>query len=106
MEQESEEGSKEHMESDPDYESGENTTFPKIENTLGRTQEVTPSQEDTTPPPVVSDVLGSLAKKLHQLSAATGLSREVAISTKRPGLKDRKIKYHQDNVRPHTAQQI
>ncbi|UYV67882.1 hypothetical protein LAZ67_5002378 [Cordylochernes scorpioides] len=79
MEQEREEVSKEHMESDPDYESGENTTFPKIENTLGRTQEVATSQEDATPPPVVSDVLGSLARTLHQLSAATGLSRVVEL---------------------------
>ncbi|UYV78683.1 hypothetical protein LAZ67_16002377 [Cordylochernes scorpioides] len=48
MEQGREEDSKEHTESDPDYESGENTTFPKMENTLGRTQEVTPSQENAT----------------------------------------------------------
>ncbi|UYV75452.1 K02A2.6-like [Cordylochernes scorpioides] len=80
MEQEREEDSKEHMESDPDYESGKNTTFPKIENTLGRTQEVAPSQEDASPPPVASDVLGSLASTLHQLYAATGLSRDVELS--------------------------
>ncbi|UYV69465.1 hypothetical protein LAZ67_6003692 [Cordylochernes scorpioides] len=79
MEQGREEDSKEPMESDPDYESGENTTFPKKENTLGRTQEVAPSQQDATPPPVVSDVLGSLARTLHQLSAATGLSRDVEL---------------------------
>ncbi|UYV78673.1 hypothetical protein LAZ67_16002341 [Cordylochernes scorpioides] len=79
MEQEREEDSKEHMESDPDYESGKNTTFPKIENTLGRTQEVAPSQEDAPPPLVASDVLGSLARTLHQLSAATGLSRDVEL---------------------------
>ncbi|UYV64827.1 TIGD6 [Cordylochernes scorpioides] len=35
MEQGREEVSKEPMESNPDYESGENTTFPKMENTLG-----------------------------------------------------------------------
>ncbi|UYV65933.1 hypothetical protein LAZ67_3005915 [Cordylochernes scorpioides] len=79
MEQEREVDSKENMESEPDYESGENTTFPKIENTLGRTQEVAPSQEDAPPPPVASDVLGSLARTLHQLSAANGLSREVEL---------------------------
>ncbi|UYV69292.1 hypothetical protein LAZ67_6003153 [Cordylochernes scorpioides] len=72
-----EEDSNEDMESDPEYESGENTTFPKIENTLGSTQKFAPSQEDATPPPVASDVLGSLARTLHQLSAATGLSRDV-----------------------------
>ncbi|UYV75842.1 K02A2.6-like [Cordylochernes scorpioides] len=79
MEQGREEDSKEHIESDPDYESDENTTFPKMENTLGRTQEVAPSQEDATPPPAVSDVLGNLARTLHQLSAATGLSRDVEL---------------------------
>ncbi|UYV66394.1 hypothetical protein LAZ67_4001538 [Cordylochernes scorpioides] len=73
------EDSKEPIESDPDYESGENTTFPKRENTLGRTQEIAPSQEDATPPPAVSDVLGSLTRTLHQLSAATGLSRDVEL---------------------------
>ncbi|UYV76784.1 hypothetical protein LAZ67_14002012 [Cordylochernes scorpioides] len=61
------------------YESGPNTTFPKIENTLGRALEVAPSQEDAPPPPVASDFLGSLAWTLHQLSAATGLSRDVEL---------------------------
>ncbi|UYV72010.1 K02A2.6-like [Cordylochernes scorpioides] len=79
MEQGSEQDSKEPMESDPDYESGENTTTPKMENTLGRTQEIAPSQEDATPPLVVSDVLGSLTRTLHQLSAVTGLSRDVEL---------------------------
>ncbi|UYV66656.1 hypothetical protein LAZ67_4002457 [Cordylochernes scorpioides] len=52
--------------------------FTKIkENTLGRTQEVALSQEDATPPPAVSDVLVSLTRTLHQLSAVTGLSRDV-----------------------------
>ncbi|UYV66334.1 hypothetical protein LAZ67_4001354 [Cordylochernes scorpioides] len=60
------------MKSDPDYESGETTTFPKKENTLGKTQEIAPSQEDVTPPPPVSDVLGRLTTTLHQLSAVTG----------------------------------
>ncbi|UYV67938.1 hypothetical protein LAZ67_5002549 [Cordylochernes scorpioides] len=60
------------MESDPDSESGENTTIPKKETTLGRTQEVPPGQEDVTPPPPVSDVLGRLTTTLHQLSAVTG----------------------------------
>ncbi|UYV64616.1 hypothetical protein LAZ67_3001326 [Cordylochernes scorpioides] len=72
MEQGREEDSKEPMKSDPDYESGENTTIPKKETTLGRTQEVPPSHEDATPPPPVSDVLGRLTKTLHQLSAVTG----------------------------------
>ncbi|UYV70934.1 hypothetical protein LAZ67_8001163 [Cordylochernes scorpioides] len=72
-----EEDPKEPMESDPDSESGENTTFPKKETTLGRTQEVPPNHEDVTPPPPVSDVLGRLTRTLHQLSAVTGLSREV-----------------------------
>ncbi|UYV71100.1 hypothetical protein LAZ67_8001714 [Cordylochernes scorpioides] len=31
--------------------------------------------------------------------------QSIAISTKRPGLKDCQIKFHQDNARPHTAQQ-
>ncbi|UYV67884.1 hypothetical protein LAZ67_5002380 [Cordylochernes scorpioides] len=79
MEQGREEDPKEPMESDPDYESGENTTFPKLENTLGRTGEVTPSHEGATPPPAVSDVLGSLTRTLHQLSAVTGLSRDVGL---------------------------
>ncbi|UYV61720.1 hypothetical protein LAZ67_1006159 [Cordylochernes scorpioides] len=80
MEQGSEEDSKEPMESDTDYESGENPTFPKImENTLGRTQEIAPSQKDATPPPAVSDVLGRLTSMLPQLSAATGLSRDVEL---------------------------
>ncbi|UYV66843.1 hypothetical protein LAZ67_4003055 [Cordylochernes scorpioides] len=57
MEQGREEDSKESMESDPDYESGENTTSPRMENTLGSMQEVAPSQEDATPSPAVSDVL-------------------------------------------------
>ncbi|UYV77429.1 hypothetical protein LAZ67_15000998 [Cordylochernes scorpioides] len=73
------EDSKEPMESDPDFESGKNTTFPKMENTLGRTQEIPLSQEDATPPPAVSDVLGNLTRTLHQLSAATGLSRDVEL---------------------------
>ncbi|UYV77666.1 hypothetical protein LAZ67_15001851 [Cordylochernes scorpioides] len=38
-----------------------------------------PSHEGATPPPAVSDVLGSLARTLHQLSSATGLSREVEL---------------------------
>ncbi|UYV65035.1 K02A2.6-like [Cordylochernes scorpioides] len=67
------------MESDPDSESGENTTFPKKETTLGRTQEVPPNHEDVTPPPPVSDVLGRLTRTLHQLSAVTGLSRDVKL---------------------------
>ncbi|UYV63847.1 K02A2.6-like [Cordylochernes scorpioides] len=79
MEQGREEDSKEPMKTDPDYESGENTTFPKKENTLGRTQEIVPSQEDATPPPPVSDVLGRLTTTLHQLSAVTGLSRDVEL---------------------------
>ncbi|UYV72887.1 K02A2.6-like [Cordylochernes scorpioides] len=74
-----EEDRKEPMESDPDYESGENTTFPKLEDTLGRTQEVPPSHEGATPPPAVSDVLGSLTRTLLQLSAVTGLSRDVEL---------------------------
>ncbi|UYV62689.1 hypothetical protein LAZ67_2001563 [Cordylochernes scorpioides] len=72
MEQGREEDPKEPMESDPDSESGENTTFPKKETTLGRTQEIAPSQQDVTPPPPVSDVLGRLTTTLHQLSAVTG----------------------------------
>ncbi|UYV73224.1 hypothetical protein LAZ67_10002223 [Cordylochernes scorpioides] len=72
MEQGREENPKEPMESDPDSESGGSTTFPKKENTLGRTQEIVPGQEDVTPPPLVSDVLGRLTKTLHQLSAVTG----------------------------------
>ncbi|UYV74952.1 hypothetical protein LAZ67_12001886 [Cordylochernes scorpioides] len=79
MEQGREEDPKEPMESDPDSESGENTTFPKKETTLGRTQEVPPSHEDATPPPPVSDVLGRLTRTLHQLSAVTGLSRDVKL---------------------------
>ncbi|UYV75068.1 hypothetical protein LAZ67_12002331 [Cordylochernes scorpioides] len=79
MEQGREEDPKEPMESDPDYESGENTTFPKLENTLGRTEVVPPSHEGATPPPAVSDVLGSLTRTLHQLSAVTGLSRDVEL---------------------------
>ncbi|UYV71244.1 hypothetical protein LAZ67_8002369 [Cordylochernes scorpioides] len=79
MEQGREENPKEPMESDPDSESGENT-FPKKENTLGRTEEIAPGQEDVTPPPPVSDVLGSLARTIYQLSAATGLSRDVELS--------------------------
>ncbi|UYV64967.1 hypothetical protein LAZ67_3002591 [Cordylochernes scorpioides] len=67
------------MESDPDSESGENTTFPKKETTLGRTQEVPPNHEDVTPPPPVSDVLGRLTTTLHQLSAVTGLARNVEL---------------------------
>ncbi|UYV69338.1 hypothetical protein LAZ67_6003268 [Cordylochernes scorpioides] len=59
---------------------GENTTIPKKETTLGRTQEVPPGQEDVTPPPPVSDVLGSLARTIYQLSSATGLSRDVELS--------------------------
>ncbi|UYV61630.1 hypothetical protein LAZ67_1005654, partial [Cordylochernes scorpioides] len=59
------------MESDPDSESGENT-IPKKETTLGRTQEIVPGQEDVTPPPPVSDVLGRLTTTLPQLSAVTG----------------------------------
>ncbi|UYV72546.1 hypothetical protein LAZ67_9003640 [Cordylochernes scorpioides] len=72
MEQGREEDSKEPMKTDPDYESGDNPTFPKKETTLGRTQEIVPSQEDVTPPPPVSDVLGRLTTTLHQLSAVTG----------------------------------
>ncbi|UYV83029.1 TAF9B [Cordylochernes scorpioides] len=71
MEQGREEDPKEPMESDPDSESGENT-IPKKETTLGRTQEIVPGQEDVTPPPPVSDVLGRLTTTLHQLSAVTG----------------------------------
>ncbi|UYV79134.1 KCNMA1 [Cordylochernes scorpioides] len=80
MEQGREANPKEPMESDPDSESGENTTIPKKETTLGRTQEVPPSHEDATPPPPVSDVLGSLARTIYQLSSATGLSRDVELS--------------------------
>ncbi|UYV82253.1 hypothetical protein LAZ67_21001466 [Cordylochernes scorpioides] len=80
MEQGREENPKEPMESDPDSESGGSLTFPKKENTLGRTQEVPPGQEDVTPPPPVSDVLGSLARTIYQLSSATGLSRDVELS--------------------------
>ncbi|UYV80572.1 hypothetical protein LAZ67_19000747, partial [Cordylochernes scorpioides] len=72
MEQGREEDSKEPMKTDTDYESGESTTFTKKETTLGRTQEIVPSQEDVTPPPPVSDVLGRLTTTLHQLSAVTG----------------------------------
>ncbi|UYV83090.1 hypothetical protein LAZ67_22002170 [Cordylochernes scorpioides] len=79
MEQGREENPKEPMESDPDSESGGSPTFPKKENTLGRTQEVPPGQEDVTPPPPVSDVLGSLARTIYQLSSATGLSRDVEL---------------------------
>ncbi|UYV67550.1 hypothetical protein LAZ67_5001174 [Cordylochernes scorpioides] len=79
MEQGREEDPKEPMESDPDSESGENTTFPKKETTLGRTQEVSPNHEDVTPPPPVSDVLGRSTTTLHQLSAVTGLSRDVEL---------------------------
>ncbi|UYV77458.1 CYTH1 [Cordylochernes scorpioides] len=79
MEQGREEDSKEPMKTDPDYESGENTTFPKKETTLGRTQEIAPSQQDVTPPPPVSDVLRRLTTTLHQLSAVTGLSRNVEL---------------------------
>ncbi|UYV68489.1 hypothetical protein LAZ67_5004482 [Cordylochernes scorpioides] len=38
-----------------------------------------PSHEGATPPPAVSDVLGSLTRTLHQLSAVTGLSRDVEL---------------------------
>ncbi|UYV60943.1 hypothetical protein LAZ67_1002894 [Cordylochernes scorpioides] len=79
MEQGREEDPKEPMEFDPNYESGENTTFPKLENTLGRTEEVPPSHEGATPPPAVSDVLGRLTRTLHQLSAVTRLSRDVEL---------------------------
>ncbi|UYV61052.1 hypothetical protein LAZ67_1003246 [Cordylochernes scorpioides] len=79
MEQGREENPKEPMESDPDSESGGSTTFPKKENTLGRTEEIAPGQEDVTPPPPVSDVLGSLARTIYQLSSATGLSRDVEL---------------------------
>ncbi|UYV60499.1 hypothetical protein LAZ67_1001330 [Cordylochernes scorpioides] len=79
MEQGREENPKEPMESDPDSESGGSTTFPKKENTLGRTEEIAPGQEDVTPPPLVSDVLGRLTTTLHQLSAMTGLSRDVEL---------------------------
>ncbi|UYV78555.1 K02A2.6-like [Cordylochernes scorpioides] len=79
MEQGREENPKEPMESDPDSESGGSTTFPKKENTLGRTEEIAPGQEDVTPPPLVSDVLGSLARTIYQLSSATGLSRDVEL---------------------------
>ncbi|UYV70775.1 K02A2.6-like, partial [Cordylochernes scorpioides] len=72
MEQGREEDPKEPMESDPDSESGGNPTFPKKENTLGKTQEIAPGQEDVTPPPPVSDVLGRLTRTRHQLSAVTG----------------------------------
>ncbi|UYV78501.1 hypothetical protein LAZ67_16001794 [Cordylochernes scorpioides] len=72
MEQGREENPKEPKESDPDSESGGSTTFPKKENTLGRTEEIAPGQEDVTPPPPVSDVLGRLTTTLHQLSAVTG----------------------------------
>ncbi|UYV79088.1 hypothetical protein LAZ67_17001080 [Cordylochernes scorpioides] len=67
------------MESDPDSESGGSTTFPKKENTLGRTEEIATGQEDVTPPPPVSDVLGSLARTIYQLSSATELSRDVEL---------------------------
>ncbi|UYV68926.1 hypothetical protein LAZ67_6001681 [Cordylochernes scorpioides] len=72
MEQGREEDPKEPMESDPDSESGGSPTFPKKETTFGKTQEIAPSQEDVTPPPPVSDVLGRLTTTLHQLSAVTG----------------------------------
>ncbi|UYV82443.1 hypothetical protein LAZ67_21002185 [Cordylochernes scorpioides] len=52
MEQGREEESKEPMKTDPDYESGDNPTFPKKETTL--------------------DVLGRLTTTRHQLSAVTG----------------------------------
>ncbi|UYV81791.1 hypothetical protein LAZ67_20002382 [Cordylochernes scorpioides] len=52
MEQGREEESKKPMKTDPDYESGDNPTFPKKETTL--------------------DVLGRLTTTLHQLSAVTG----------------------------------
>ncbi|UYV68297.1 K02A2.6-like [Cordylochernes scorpioides] len=72
MEQGREEEPKEPMESDPDSESGGSPTFPKKETTFGKTQEIVPGQEDVTPPPPVSDVLGRLTTTLHQLSAVTG----------------------------------
>ncbi|UYV79227.1 hypothetical protein LAZ67_17001648 [Cordylochernes scorpioides] len=72
MEQGREEESKEPMKTDPDSESGGSPTFPKKVTTLGRTQEIVPSQEDVTPPPPVSDVLGRLTTTRHQLSAVTG----------------------------------
>ncbi|UYV79930.1 hypothetical protein LAZ67_18001125, partial [Cordylochernes scorpioides] len=72
MEQGREENPKEPMESDPDSESGGSPTFPKKETTFGKTQEIVPGQEDVTPPPLVSDVLGRLTTTLHQLSAVTG----------------------------------
>ncbi|UYV60159.1 hypothetical protein LAZ67_1000161 [Cordylochernes scorpioides] len=72
MEQGREENPKEPMESDPDSESGGSPTFPKKETTFGKTQEIAPGQEDVTPPPPVSDVLGRLTTTLHQLSAVTG----------------------------------
>ncbi|UYV67571.1 hypothetical protein LAZ67_5001254 [Cordylochernes scorpioides] len=72
MEQGREEEPKEPMESDPDSESGGSPTFPKKETTFGKTQEIVPGQEDVTPPPPVSDVLGRLTTTLPQLSAVTG----------------------------------
>ncbi|UYV80605.1 hypothetical protein LAZ67_19000930 [Cordylochernes scorpioides] len=72
MEQGREENPKEPMESDPDSESGGSPTFPKKETTFGKTQEIVPGQEDVTPPPPVSDVLGRLTRTRHQLSAVTG----------------------------------
>ncbi|UYV84607.1 K02A2.6-like [Cordylochernes scorpioides] len=57
-------------------------TTPSEESTglwTPRTQEIAPSQQDAAPPPAVSDVLGRLTKTLHQLSAVTGLSREVEL---------------------------
>ncbi|UYV61091.1 hypothetical protein LAZ67_1003367 [Cordylochernes scorpioides] len=72
MEQGREEDPKEPMESDPDSESGGSPTFPKKETTFGKTQEIVPGQEDVTPPPPVSDVLGRLTRTPHQLSAVTG----------------------------------
>ncbi|UYV64613.1 hypothetical protein LAZ67_3001318 [Cordylochernes scorpioides] len=72
MEQGREEESKEPMKTDPDSESGGSPTFPKKETTFGKTQEIVPGQEDVTPPPPVSDVLGRLTTTLPQLSAVTG----------------------------------
>ncbi|UYV68762.1 hypothetical protein LAZ67_6000728 [Cordylochernes scorpioides] len=50
MEQGRKEDSKEPMKTDPDYESGESTTFPKKETTLGRTQEVPPQPRGRNAP--------------------------------------------------------
>ncbi|UYV70129.1 K02A2.6-like [Cordylochernes scorpioides] len=51
----------------------------KGEDGVFTVKEIAPSQQDVTPPPPVSDVLGRLTTTLHQLSAVTGLSRNVEL---------------------------